>query len=197
MAHTSPVEIEVKLRVPGPEAARMLLEQHGFEVSVPRLLESNTVYDTPQSSLRTRGELVRIRTVRQPGESSPAADALLTFKGVSVPGRHKVREERETRIADPDVLDRIFERLDLRPAFRYEKYRTEHLRKGGGGTVTIDETPIGTFLEIEGPPDWIDGLAAELGFTENDYVLSSYGALYFEHCQTHSIKPGNMVFKND
>ena len=60
--------------------------------------------------------------------------------------------------------------------------------------VTIDETPIGTFLELEGEPEWIDRTAALLGFTTGDYVTASYASLYLEYRQSNATVPMDMVF---
>jgi len=187
MGNDSNFETEIKLRVPDAAAARRLLEQHGCTVFRPRVFESNVIYDTQDGDLRRRNQLVRVRRV---GE-----EAILTFKSAELPGKHKRREELETHVSDGAVIELILERLGFRPVFRYEKYRTEYHRKEGGvGVVTLDETPIGVFLEIEGPAAWIDETARELGFSESQYVLLSYAALYFEHCRVHNIEPSNMVF---
>lgn len=187
------METEVKIRVHDAPSARNLLERHGFAVSVERLFESNTVYDTVGGDLRCRGELLRIRGIG-PSCSATGSAGVLTFKGAAVPGKHKSRQELETTVADRLVLEAVLLRLGMTPMFRYEKYRTEYLRAEGGGIVTIDETPIGTFLEIEGAPDWIDATAAELGFSESDYLLASYGALYRDYCQARGREPSHMVF---
>lgn len=60
--------------------------------------------------------------------------------------------------------------------------------------ASLDRTPIGTFLELEGPRRWIDRIASHLGYTPADYITRSYAALYFEHCRVSNLKPGNMVF---
>ncbi len=181
----SHVETEIKLRVPDPIAARTLIEAHGYTVATPRVFESNALFDTKDSELRQRGELIR---VRRAGDIS-----VLTFKSAGLPGRHKNRTELETRIADAAMMESILERLGLSLSFRYEKYRTE-FRRGADGVITLDETPIGTFVELEGTADWIDTAARELGFQESDYVLSSYGALYREWCLHSGTAPTNMVF---
>ena len=188
MAHCeSNIETEVKLRVPDdPALTRALLGQHRYRITRPRVFESNTVYDTAGHSLRQRGELIRLRRA---GES-----AVLTFKSADLPGRHKRREELETEVADAAVIEAILNRLGLDARFRYDKYRTEYQRDSGEGTVMLDETPIGVFLELEGRPEWIDAAAGELGFQESAYILCSYGALYFEHCWRHTIEPRDMVF---
>ncbi len=186
MGNESNVETEIKVPVPDAAGARRLLAQHAYAISRPRVFESNVLYDTPDGALRRRNQLVRVRRVGD--------DAILTFKSADLPGKHKRREELETHVADGAVIELILDRLGFRPAFRYEKYRSEYRREGDVGVVTLDETPIGVFLEIEGPAEWIDKTARELGFSETDYVLISYAALYFEHCRTHGIEPSDMVF---
>jgi hypothetical protein len=42
----------------------------------------------------------------------------------------------------------------------------------------VDETPLGTFVEIEGPPETIHEAARILGRGPEDYVLESYPDLY-------------------
>ena len=61
--------------------------------------------------------------------------------------------------------------------------------------VAYDETPIGNYLELEGPEKWIDEVATRLGYSRQDYITSSYLALYFQKCREEGKKPGNMVFK--
>ena len=88
---------------------------------------------------------------------------ILTYKGPPEPGRFKVREEVEVEVGDAGSLRKILERLSFRRTFRYEKFRTEYRRPGEAGHVMLDETPIGVYLELEGDPHWIDGVARELG----------------------------------
>jgi adenylate cyclase class 2 len=128
--------------------------------------------------------------VRQAGER-----CWLTFKGPSAPGRHKSREELELEIPDAEMMARILGRLGFQPVFRYQKYRTEFCQPGRKGTVALDDTPIGVFLELEGLPKWIDLTAAELGFRESDYVTASYAGLYMEFCRARGRRPGQMVFR--
>src|SRR4051794_32098295 len=179
-------EIEIKLRVPDPEAAQRLITYGGFQLSVPRVFEENTVYDTPDKSLFRRGALLRLRR---------AGDRYtLTVKGQSANGKHKSRQEDEVIVSDYGIAHRMLVQLGYEPVFRYEKYRTEFTSTSQSGTITIDETPIGTFLELEGDPSWIDETARHLNFKETDYVLESYGRLYFEYCRNNGQVPSNMVF---
>ena len=88
----------------------------------------------------------------------------------------------------------ILERLGYRPSFAYEKFRTTFKSPGEDGIVTLDETPIGDFLELEGPGYWIDQTDVRLGFGPADYITSSYAALYEEHRRTHATVPRDMKF---
>ena len=121
--------------------------------------------------------------------------SVLTWKGPGQPGPHKSRAELETTVGSLDTLRHIFEQAGFRRSFRYEKFRTEYAAGSSQGLVTIDETPIGDFIEIEGSADWIDSTAFRLGFSARDYLLESYGQLYLEHCRNVGIEPANMVFE--
>ena len=180
-------ETEVKLAVPSAEAARELLLCAGFAEVHERAFESNEVYDTPTGELRLGSQLLRLRDFR--------GEAILTFKGRPEPGTHKVRPEFETRVESAPALRLIFQALGYGLTFRYEKFRTTLHRASESGHALIDETPIGTFLELEGAPGWIDSTAAALGFTPEAYILLSYGSLYRQHCERLGIEPAHMVFE--
>jgi adenylate cyclase class 2 len=181
------IETEVKIRPSDLPAAKGKLTEAGFTISIPRRFESNTLYDTSDFKLRRAQTLLRLRQV--------GAEAMITWKGASIPGEYKIRPELETTIGSVQTLDQILRALGYEPAFRYEKYRTEYQRKDSPeGTVTLDETPIGTFFELEGASEWIDRTAAVLGFERRDYVLLSYGRLYLDFCAAHGLEPSNMVF---
>jgi adenylate cyclase class 2 len=165
-------ETEIKLALPDAKSGRALLRGAGFRVTRRRVFEGNDVLDTPECALRKAGSLLRVRRAGRV--------ATLTYKGPAAVSRHKSREEVETRVPDAAIVAAIFERLGFKPTFRYEKYRTEYGHPDGGGVATLDETPIGVFMELEGTPRWIDRAARQLGFAECDYITSSYGRLFLE-----------------
>lgn len=114
-------------------------------------------------------------------------------------GSHKVRDEIEAQVADAGNLVKIFEGLGMRGWFRYEKYRTTYQLPATkswarGLLIEVDETPIGTFVELEGPPAAIDRAATELGYSKRDYILTNYLALYAEDCRRKGQQPQNMLF---
>jgi adenylate cyclase class 2 len=109
-------------------------------------------------------------------------------------GLHKSREELETSAGDTRMLELILARLGLVPSFRYEKFRTTFRAVEEPGVVALDETPIGIFIELEGPAYWIDATALRLGFTTGDYIVASYAALYRDFLTTHQGSP-DMLFE--
>lgn len=183
-------EIEIKLAVHDPRFVRRRLAELGFRRASKRQFERNLLYDFPDRRLRKDGSLVRLRFEGDSG--------LLTFKGRRVrQGRFKERPEIESRVGDGTETGGILEALGLQVAFRYEKYRTIYRkpRDEAHREVTFDETPIGTYLEIEGPRRWIDEVAKALGYAPRDYISASYGGLYLGWCEEHGCEPSDMVFQ--
>lgn len=164
-------ETEIKFKVADLQALSAKLVQLGFRQITPHTHEMNTLFDLPGHPLRDRGDLLRLRKY---GESW-----ILTHKAKSKgDGLHKVRVEHETRVEDGAEMEAILRALQFEPTFRYEKFRAEWQRDDGH--VVIDETPIGNFGEIEGPPEWIDSVARELGIHASDYITDTYAGLFFE-----------------
>ena len=121
--------------------------------------------------------------------------SFVTYKGPVQPGTMKVREEIETAAGDGEVLLRIFEQLGFRVWFRYEKYREEYA--GDDLVVAIDETPVGTFVELEGGEAAIRAMTEALGRTEADFVLDSYRGLFLQHKQKYGYETPHMFFLDD
>lgn len=186
-------ETEVKIRVADVAATRRQLRKLGFSPLHRRSLEDNVLYDTPARALRRIRAILRLRQY--------GSTWVLTYKGTPDPDQtYKSRVELETEIAEPQALRAIFAVLGFQPVFRYQKYRVQFakriLRRPGkpAGEVSLDETPVGNFLELEGSRSWIDRVARQLGFSRRDYITASYGALYLDDCQRRGVSPGDMVF---
>jgi adenylate cyclase class 2 len=177
-------EREVKLRFESAEDARTRILASGATPLRGRRLQEDCLLDTSDNALYQRRSALRVR--------SENGKSLLTFKGPVQPSTVKVREEHETVVADGEVLLTILRELGWSVWFRYEKYREEFAAVDV--VIAIDETPIGVFVEIEGPEEHIHSAAASLGRGANDYLTSSYRALYLDHCQAADIRPGDMLF---
>jgi len=184
------LEVEVKIRFDGdPEAARALVESRGFKVAEARLLETNIIFDRNSAELRRGDQLLRLRRTGN--------IARVTYKGPQQRGPYKSREEIEFDVSDVHAFELVLERLGYLPRFRYEKYRTTFAAPGEPGEVTVDETPIGIYLELEGPPQWIDATAQRLGFSARDYITASYTTLYEQYRQSHQDAAQDMIFAGD
>ena len=196
-----PIEIEVKIAVTSASSMRKIVRGAKFSVVTPRVFEQNLVLDNARGSVKANGLLLRVRVA---GKRNPKQTALCTFKGpaTDTPTHHKQRVEREFIASSADECLAVFAGIGYHPAFRYEKYRTVFARrarrgeKGKQGLVTLDETPIGVFMELEGPALWIDRTAKELGFSRNDYITMSYARLWERWREEHAIPAGNMVFSH-
>src|SRR5260370_1264897 len=202
-------ETEIKLAVGEGKALERQLKKLGAKtigVGNGRAHEMNVIFDTPDGGLAKHGQLLRIRTeTRATSGKKPATRVLLTFKQPTVRGvddagsRFKVREETEVEIADASALIKIFEGLGLRGWFTYEKYRTTWTlgaaaRFAQGLLIEVDATPMGTYDELEGPPEAIDRAAEALGYSRKDYLRKNYLTLYAEDCRRRGVPPGNMLF---
>jgi adenylate cyclase class 2 len=180
-----PQEIEIKFRVKDLRALSRKLRTAGFRMVTRRTHEMNTLYDLPKGELRARKQLLRLRKY--------GSVWTLTHKSGAKRARHSSRLELETVVADGKKMDAILRGLGYAPSFRYEKFRAEWT--DGKGQVVVDETPIGNFCEIEGPPRWIDSTAKKLGVTAEDYITNNYAGLFAEWKRENKNSAKEMTFQ--
>jgi len=182
-------EIEVKFRVDDAAALKERLAAAGFHEETPRTFERNVLYDTRDRRLRSQQSILRVRKYGEkwvvthkclPRDNDPAA-------------RHKHREETETAVADGEAIGQIFEQLGYAPAFVYEKWRTEFA--DATGHCVVDETPIGVFAELEGPPEWIDATGSRLGVDPSQFMTLSYGRLFEQWQRQTGRAAKNLTFE--
>ena len=179
-------EVEVKFEVDDREALIERLRSLGFFQVTEHTHEMNMLYDLPGGRLRRRGALLRVRQY--------GAKWTVTYKDRDNirPGRHKSRREIETVVQDGQALSSILQNVGFEPSFAYEKFRSEW--SDGTGHVVLDETPIGNFGEIEGPPPWIDEVAGRLGIADDQYITSSYAELFLAWKRKTRSKAQQMLF---
>lgn len=186
------IETEIKLYLPDFEKFSQVLESVDRVLLSPRHFEDNFVLDYPMGDLRAQGCLVRVRRTTD--------GSVLTYKGAAQPnGIFKTRDELEVRLDDGQVALEILNRIGLRLWFRYQKYRQEyivHLGKQPGQEVhlALDETPVGSYAELEGPEECIRQVATRLGFAESEFLRDSYHTLYIRFCNQRGEPPGHMLF---
>lgn len=212
-------EIELKFPIDDLASLQSRLPGLGFRLDTPRTFEQNTLYDTPGRSLQGSKQILRLRqygslwTVthkRQPNFSAGAEPPL-----ENAAARYKVRMETETQVNDGPALAAIFEHLGYAPVFRYEKFRTEWsqitstidgplfsdptlpfegLAPNPSSHLVIDETPIGDYAELEGPPAWIDATLAALGVDPATCLTDSYGRLFLAWKESSGAAAQNLTF---
>jgi adenylate cyclase class 2 len=185
---TNKLEQEVKFRLASWEEAVRRIEAAGGVESRPRHFESNHLFDYPDARIGKRDSALRLRLVGD--------EAWLTYKGPNHgSGRIKQRRESETFLGDGRAMEAILELLGLEVRFRYEKYRASYLL--GEAEVSCDETPIGTFVEIEGSPEEIARTAERLSLEMRDAMTLSYPKLYQLHRAENPAAPEFMVFARE
>lgn len=185
-------EIELKFAVQNLESLLRNLTQAGFKVDTPRTFESNTLYDTPARDLKASGQLLRVRHY--------GSLSTITHKrhpeNEDVSSPYKVRIETESVVSDGGALSEIFNRLGYGSVFRYEKYRTEFSHPDSPEShLVVDETPIGDYVELEGPTHWIDRTLSVLGVSVDDCITESYGKLFLAWKEKTGSPAENLVFE--
>jgi len=208
---------EIELKFPIPDLARFQtsLPALGFHLDTPRTFEQNTLYDTADRSLRLGKQILRLRqygdlwtlTHKRPADSPADGDST----------RYKIRIETETHLDDGPALAVVFHHMGYDPVFRYEKFRTEWSYASPtiegplfSGTLfndsalpsdlaiarhlVIDETPIGNYAELEGPPEWIDRTLEQLGVDPATCLIDSYGKLFLDWKQRTGSDAEHLTF---
>ena len=179
-------ETEIKLKLDAPVArVAARIRSLGATLHRPRHFEDNIILDDSRGRLRRGGSLLRVRVTR--------AGSVLTFKGPRrITGGAKTRLEIETEIPDGALLLKILDRVGMRCLFRYQKHRTVYRR--APILITLDETPIGNYVEVEGPADKIMRFARRLGFERSEFITATYHELFLSYRRTHHLKSRNMIF---
>lgn len=184
-------EIELKFPVSDPAELQQRLLALGFDLETPRTFEHNTLYDTPDRQLRARHQLLRLRRY---GDR-----CTLTHKRTpegADDSHYKTRIETESTVGDCDALAAVFAHLGYTPAFVYEKFRTEWSfpLPAASAHLVLDETPIGTWAELEGPTDWIDQMLVKLDVGTGTCLTDSYGKLFLTWKERTGSPAQNLTF---
>jgi adenylate cyclase class 2 len=177
-------ENEIKLAFPSPETAVLRLLKAGARQVHERAFEDNTLFDLAGKPLTKSGRLLRLREF--------GGAAMLTFKA-PVPGehRHKVKIEHETGVEDPEALRAILLGLGFEVVYRYQKYRAIYALRAV--VAAVDETPLGTFVELEGAPDDVDEAAAALGARPLEFIRATYRELQERDAAARGVVAGDTL----
>ena len=167
----TPLETELKLRIPATAPFPALLAALGFREAAPAQPELSVLWDRA-GALQAAGSALRTR--------SYAGAFRLTWKGPRVPDPLlKIRPELETGVTDGAVLEAILTALDYRPTLRMEKVRAKWVR--ADLEACLDETPFGCYLELEGEAEAIHAAMRALELSSDQAETRSYPELYLAH----------------
>lgn len=179
-------------------AVRAALKSHGAHFEGAHM-ESNTVWDNAERSLRPGGMLLRLRTQQWFGplqaqgvpnehgvsKGQFAAGSLdrvchvLTFKAAASEQQGcKIREESEVIVDNVDTMEAILTGLGYSITARYEKVREvwnlHHTE------LALDIVPFGEYMEVEGSVATIDQVARLVGIDTAEQSTLSYHRLHQE-----------------
>jgi len=173
MKHAGPLEVEVKVRIPSTGTLAQRLAQAGFSLAHPAATEANRLWDRAGELLAQDCAL----RLRQYGERTT-----LTWKGAKVADPQlKIRPEVETLVADLAAMESILRALGFTPVLTMVKTRAIWTR--GDLEACLDDTPYGSFLELEGSREAIAAAMAELALDPRQIEPRSYAALYASPAQ--------------
>lgn len=185
----TPLETELKIPVENHVVVRNALRARGASLVTPMAREENLLLDSEDGRLGDAGCVLRLRRY---GDARR-----LTYKGpVSYEGPVKIRPEWEVGIEGLAGLRAIFEELGFSIVARYEKDRETW--RLDDAEIVLDHTPMGDFVEVEGPARTIEASALSLGLDPTTAVRGSYPSLWQEYRRqrANGELPSDMVFSS-
>ena len=180
-------EREVKFYLQSQKAFQERLSAAGARLIHARTHEFNLRFDTPNRDLQRLHQVLRLRQDSR---------IRLTYKGPTE-REAGIRERREIEVEVDDfaAARSLLEALGFRVSFIYEKFRTTYALLET--EIVLDETPMGYFLEIEGPDRRrIESAAEALGLDWKRAIAKGYAQL-FEIARTRlGLAFGDLTFEN-
>ena len=166
-------EIEVKLKVDDFADVRARLDGLGARLKERVEDEADLLFRSASDPEALAGQVLRLRRF---GESG----GMLTWKGPPVFERGvKQREEIQTEVADAAATRALLERLGYEVRLEYSKRREYwDLR---GLTVSLDELPWGSYVEVEGEEAEIERAVSDLGLGEAERIEEGYPQMAARH----------------
>lgn len=180
------IECELKIPVDRLDVIRRGLAEVGAERLTDNQREDNVLFDTADGRLTSSGQVLRVRRV--------GGRHLLTFKGpATYDGSVKQRREIELEIPSSEQISELLHALGYAPWMRYEKrresWRIDDVR------IELDHTPMGDFVELEGPTRALEATAHRIGLDPARAVAQSYIGLWRVFRRDHPELGRDMVFE--
>jgi len=178
-------EIEVKFYVKDLKKLEARLRELKARLIQELVHETNIRFDTAGQDLRRRQSALRLRQDEQ---------VHFTYKGPSKNESGVLsRTEIEVTVDDFNRARQFLEALGFAKSFFYEKYRTTY--ELGASHIMLDETPLGSFIEIEGESaEGVRALSDRLSLNRDAAVGISYSALFERVRAAQKLEIGDMSF---
>ncbi len=186
------IEIEAKMRLDDVQSIEAALAQAGARREM-NLLEINTFFDTPQGTLKSADQGLRVRVEQQ--TDGPYHAVIVTHKGPRSHGKLKSRSETELRVDNVHDAADLLGALGYTPVFTFEKRRTRWVLDEC--IIAIDEVPyLGSFIEIEGPSEEsVFAARTRLGLDDVALIRASYIAMLRTYLTEHNLHTNHVTFE--
>jgi adenylate cyclase class 2 len=180
-------EIEAKFYVQDLKRIESRIQQLDARLIQPRVLETNLRFDLPDSGLRSKGQVLRLRQ---------DTEARLTYKGSGKSQQGIVnRTEIEFVVGDFEKARLFLEALGYQKLLEYDKYRTTY--EFQNCHIMLDELPYGNFVEIEGEDkESIQTVAEKLNLHMQAAISESYSALFEQVRRNLGLTFTDLTFEN-
>jgi len=178
-------ETEIKFLVSDLAAFEKRLKSAGAVLQQSRMHELNLRFDTPQRSLTSTFQVLRLRQDQK---------VRLTYKGASDPTSEvSIRPEIEFEVSSLPAARLFLEALGYQVVITYEKYRT--IYSLGQVEIDLDEMPYGNFIEIEArDQNIIQETARYLGLNWENRIKLSYLAIFNILKEKFQFTANNLLF---
>ncbi len=161
-------ETEVKLQTTDLAAVRERLEALGARLKERVEDETDLQFGVKDDPEALAEKVLRLRIMGDGG--------MLTWKGPPEFERGvKNRQELQTIVQDAAMMRQILDRLGYHVRLEYSKRREYwDLR---GLTISLDELPFGSYVEVEGDGSLIEQAVCDLGLTSAERIKDGYPQL--------------------
>ena len=162
-------ELEVKARVEDPAALRRALKAAGARLEFRGAMIDRRL--DRKGKLNARDEVLRLRIFR-PAGGAPA-HGVLAWKGPArARGAYRHRQELEGRVADPEAVLDILERLQFAVSLRID--REVEIYRLGRAVLRLEQYPaMDVLLEVEGEPAAIERAVAATRLPRDRFLPES------------------------
>lgn len=175
-------EIEVKVPVKDFKEIKKILKNIKARKKCKETLEKNILFDNKELKIVEKRWVFRLRKFGK--------KTILTLK-TTAKGKKgfKVREEINVNLDDFEKMGKFLKKIGFFEVFYYEKFREDY--DFNGLNISLDRTPVGNYVELEGSYEKILDFLNKLDIPLNQTLSLSYLQLF----RVFNKKGKRMAFK--